>query len=137
MVKRNHLEVAHDTNKVYIQMKKYYLLVVVMLICLTGVTSCGNTERQAQLLTDIYSHSGKLRGYASIFEMNADGQVTRSEKTYPVYEYDDGTFSIDCDGDDYKLTELNEPISPYGDYIYLLNYQIDYNHYIEEIPTSY
>ena len=118
-------------------MKNYYLLVAVMLICLTGVTSCGNTERQVQLLTDIYLHSGRLRGYASVFEMDGDGQVTRSEKTYPVYEYDDGTFSIDCDGDDYGLTELNEPISPYGDNIYLLRYKIDYNHYIEEIPTSY
>ena len=118
-------------------MKNYYLLVAVMLICLTGVTSCGNTERQVQLLTDIYLHSGRLRGYASVFELDGDGQVTRSEKTYPVYENDDGTFSIDCDGDDYGLTEMNEPISPYGDNIYLLRYKIDYNHYIEEIPTSY
>lgn len=118
-------------------MKNYYLLVAVMLICLTGITSCGNTERQVQLLTDIYLHSGRLRGYASVFEMDGDGKVTRSEKTYPVYEYDDGTFSIDCDGDDYGLTEMNEPISPYGDNIYLLRYKIDYNHYIEEIPTSY
>lgn len=118
-------------------MKNYYLLVAVMLICLTGITSCGNTERQVQLLTDIYLHSGKLRGYASVLELDGDGQVTRSEKTYPVYEYDDGTFSIDCDGDDYGLTELNQPISPYGDNFYLLRYKIDYNHYIEEIPTSY
>lgn len=126
-----------DTNLGYCDMKNYCLLVVVMLICLTGVTSCGNTERQVQLLTDIYLHSGRLRGYASVFEMDGDGQVTRSEKTYPVYEYDDGTFSIDCDGDDYGLTEMNELISPYGDNIYLLRYKIDYNHYIEEIPTSY
>lgn len=126
-----------DTNLGYCDMKNYCLLVVVMLICLTGVTSCGNTERQVQLLTDIYLHSGKLRGYASVLELDEDGQVTRSEKTYPVYEYDDGTFSIDCDGDDYGLTEMNEPISPYGDNIYLLRYKIDYNHYIEEIPTSY
>lgn len=126
-----------DTNLGYCDMKNYCLLVVVMLICLTGVTSCGNAERQVQLLTDIYLHSGRLRGYASVFEMDGDGQVIRSEKTYPVYEYDDGTFSIDCDGDDYGLTEMNEPISPYGDNIYLLRYKIDYNHYIEEIPTSY
>lgn len=126
-----------DTNLGYCDMKNYCLLVVVMFICLTGVTSCGNTERQVQLLTDIYLHSGRLRGYASVFEMDGDGQVTRSEKTYPVYEYDDGTFSIDCDGDDYGLTEMDEPISPYGGNIYLLRYKIDYNHYIEEIPTSY
>ena len=118
-------------------MKNYYLLVAVMLICLTGITSCGNTERQVQLLTDIYLHSGELRGYASVYFFFLDGKITRSEKTYPVYEYDDGTFSIDCDGDDYGLTELNEPISLYGDNFYLLRYKIDYNHYIVEIPTSY
>ena len=118
-------------------MKNYYLLVAVMLICLTGITSCGNTERQVQLLTDIYLHSGKLRGYASVFELDGDGQVTRSEKTYPVYEYDDGTFSIDCDGDDYGLTELNLPISPYGDNFYLLGDSFSFLRVIFRYPIRY
>lgn len=118
-------------------MKKFSLWLVVLLVCLTGVTSCSNTERHVQLFADSNLHSGRLRGYATVFEMVEYGEVAESETTYPVYEYDDGTFSIEFDGDSYGLKELSEPISPYGDNIFLLRYKMDSRHYVEKIPTSY
>ena len=108
-----------------------------MLICLIGFASCGNADRHVKQLVDNYTHSGKLRGYAFIYEKNNDGDFKMSEKTYPVYEYEDGSFSIKCEGENYGLTELDSPISLYGNSIYQLRYKIDYKHYIEEIPTSY
>ncbi len=85
----------------------------------------------------MYTHSGKLRGYAFVYEVNGDGDYKMSDGTYPVYENEDGTYSIEYNDESCGLTELEYPIEPYNDGILQLKYQIDYNHLIEKIPTSY
>lgn len=118
-------------------MKIYCSCIAFLLINLVSFTSCGNSERQVKLLSDMYTHSGKLRGYAFVYEANGAGDYQMSDSTFPVYENEDGTFSIEYNGKSCGLSELETPIAPYNDGAYLFRYQIDYNHFIEKIPTSY
>lgn len=84
----------------------------------------------------MYTHSGKLRGYAFVYEANGAGDYQMSDSTFPVYENEDGTFSIEYNGESCGLSELETPIAPYNDGAYLFRYQIDYNHFIEKILTK-
>ena len=49
----------------------------------------------------MYTHSGKLRGYAFVYEANGAGDYQMSDSTFPVYENEDGTFSIEYNGEIY------------------------------------
>ena len=46
----------------------------------------------------MYTHSGKLRGYAFVYEANGAGDYQMSDSTFPVYENEDG----------YPVSELDE-----------------------------
>ena len=70
-------------------MKIYCSCIAFLLINLVSFTSCGNSERQVKLLSDMYTHSGKLRGYAFVYEANGAGDYQMSDSTFPVYENED------------------------------------------------
>ena len=70
-------------------------------------------------------------------ETSRQSDVIEKSEDYTVYENEDGTFSIEYNGESCGLSELETPIAPYNDGAYLFRYQIDYNHFIEKIPTSY
>lgn len=121
---------------------KYQSLAVFITIGLYSLlTSCGNAERDMKKNWDAgpveeISHSGHFRGYTAVYTINwIDETIERSEKTYRVYEKDNGEFTIDYDDETYILQEAERPITV--DSYMTLEWKIDYNHYIEEIPTSY
>lgn len=118
-------------------MKTRFIYVVMALICISVLTSCKNAGRHADLLIQQYSHSGRLCGHAFVYETDYGGKVTMSEETYPIYENEDGSYTIEYGGDNYALTELGSYIDAFNDGSTLLKYKIDSRHYVENIPSSY
>lgn len=109
-----------------------------LLIC--SLMSCSNAERDAKKIWDSspaqeFAHSGKFKGYAAVYTIDwLEDTKTRSSETYRVYEKSNGDYIIDYNGKNCILQKANPP---YGEGIYSLKWKIDYNHYIEEIPSSY
>lgn len=104
------------------------------------VASCDNAARDAKHCWDSGPvenaiHGGTFKGYVAVYTIDwLDYTKTRSEDTYRVYKKSNGDYVIDYDGDTYILQEADEP---FGEGIYALKWKIDYNHYIEDIPTSW
>lgn len=101
---------------------------------------CQNGSRNAEKLWDSglieeISHGGTFVGYVSVYtiDWNEDSKSRSSEK-YRVYKTSDGSYTIDYNGDRYEIYKADEP---YGSGTYALKYQFDYNHYIEDLPSSY
>lgn len=110
--------------------------VIVMLVCLAVFSSCRNTDRQVQLLVDMWTGAGEFKGYATVYEHDMDEEEYVQESFgNAVYEDEDGYY-IEWDGDSWDLEELDEPIDPFGYGVTLLRYKF-YNYYIEDIPHSY
>ena len=114
-------------------MKKIIGFCCFILVLLTG---CGRNNKSYDSSPIIEAmHDGTFVGYTSVYTINwSKNTKTRSDETYPVYRKYNGTYTIDYKGDTYTIYKADEP---FGSGIYSLKYQIDYNHYIEEIPTSY
>lgn len=116
-------------------MKKCVYLIA-MLVCLAGFSSCRNTDRQIQLLVDMWTGAGEFKGYATVYEHDMDEEEYVQESFgNAVYEDEDGYY-IEWGGDSWDLEELDEPIDPFGYGVTLLRYKF-YNYYIEDIPHSY
>jgi len=110
--------------------------VIVALTCFAVFSSCRNTDRQIQLLVDMWMGSGEFKGYATVYEYDMDeGEYVQESFGNAVYEDEDGYF-IEWDGDTWDLEELDEPIDPFGYGVTLLRYKF-YHFYIEDIPHSY
>ncbi len=114
-------------------MKKIIGFCCIILILLTG---CGQNNKlwDSSIIQNIW-HGGTFVGYASVYTIDwLNNTKTRSDRTYPVYKKNNGTYIIDYEGHNYVIYEAEEP---YGSGVYSLKYQIDYRHYIEKIPTSF
>lgn len=111
-----------------------------MISILNGLTACNNAARDARTVWDsspaqeIY-HSGKFKGYVHLYTIDwLENTSSCSDNTYRIYENSDGEYIINYEGTDYVLRRADEPFeNGYN----TLKWQMDYNHYIEDIPSSY
>ena len=98
---------------------------------------CGNSGKKmwdSGVIENVL-HDGTFVGYVNVYTINwHEDTKSRSSEQYRVYKKDNGIYTIDYEGENYVVKEADEP---YGTGIYALKYKIDYNHYIEDIPTSY
>ena len=73
-------------------MKKCVYLIA-MLVCLAGFSSCRNTDRQIQLLVDMWTGAGEFKGYATVYEHDMDEEEYVQESfgnallRYKFYNY--------------------------------------------------
>lgn len=81
------------------------------------------------------SHGGTYVGKVSVYTIDwLENTKTRSDEQYRVYKKANGDYVIDYDGENCILQKADEP---FGEGIYALKWQFDYNHYIEDIPSSW
>lgn len=59
---------------------------------------------------------------------------TQFDEQYRVYKKSNGDYVIDYNGKSCLLQKADEP---FGEGIYALKWKIDYNHYIEDVSTSW
>lgn len=80
-------------------------------------------------------HGGKFKGYVYIYTIDwINDTYSQSDEKYRVYKKSNGDYIIDYKGQNYLLLKADEPINV-G--INTLRWKLDYNHYIEGIPSSY
>lgn len=116
---------------------KYVRLMFVAFLVTTMLCGCGNSGKKAwdSGIIENVSHGGTFVGYVSVYTIDwQEGTKSRSSEQYRVYKKNDGTYIVDYEGDNCIIKKANKP---YGTGTYALKYKIDYNHYIEDIPTSY
>lgn len=100
-------------------------------------TACRNVGQHLDLFIDQNFHSGNLCGYALVYEITMDGRVVMSDDSFPIYEDENGSYTIEYEGDDYVLTKLVNPIDVFNDGSTVLMYRIAPGFFIEEIPDTY
>ncbi|MDE6101119.1 MAG: hypothetical protein K2G01_08740 [Paramuribaculum sp.] len=112
--------------------------ILAMSLCLS-FTSCDSNKAKTVLVDagpiGNITHGGTFKGDVAVYTIDwLDHTSKRSEETYSVYEKSNGDYIIVYDGKDCLLKKADEP---FGNGLYELKWKIDYNHYIEDIPTSW
>lgn len=121
------------------QSSKIFVFVLTTIISMI-LCSCQNWKRDAKKIWDSgpienIHHGGSFVGYVNVYTIDwLEGTKSRSSNRYRVYKKNNGTYIIDYEGENYILYKADEP---YGSGAYALKWQMDYNHYIEDIPTSF
>ena len=116
------------------------IVCVFAIVVMVTLQSCDNFGHNMKIAWDAgpvenLSHGGTFKGYAAVYTIDwIEGIRTRSYNTYKVYMKDNGDYVIDYEGETYVLQKVAEPI---GEEPYALKWNIDYNHYIEDVPHSY
>ena len=120
-------------------MKKLNNLFIISLL-LIALSSCNNADRYASEIWDSslpmeIAHGGEFKGYVHVFTIDwLEGSYDMSSDAYKVYKKSNGDNVIDYDGNEYLRERVSEPLTA-G--ISALKWKFDYNHYIEDIPTSW
>lgn len=122
-------------------MKTLTNLVMVALFSISSfVLSSCTKEKAKEVLWDSgpienLAHGGTYAGKVSVYTIDwLEYTKTRSDEQYRVYKKSNGDYVIDYNGNNYLLQKADEP---FGEGIYALKWKIDYNHYIEDVPTSW
>jgi len=77
------------------------------------------------------TYVGKVRVYTIDW---LEYTTTRSDEQYRVYKKSNGDYVINYNGNNCLLQKADEP---FNEGFYALKWKIDYNHYIEDVPTSW
>jgi len=113
------------------------VLSIFLIVFLCG---CGKSKEYNKMIWDSgpienFFHGGTFVGYVRIYTINwEDGTKKASDEQYRVYKKYNGDFIVDYNGDNYIIEKAAEP---FGSGVYALKYRISYDHYIEDIPSSY
>jgi len=117
------------------------MLVAFSAIAIMCTTQCCNiSDYTKKMLWDSgpianIAHGGEFKGYAYVYTIDwIDGTYSQSDEEYRVYKKLNGDYVIDYERQNYLLQEADKPIDA-G--INTLKWKLDYNHYIESIPSSY
>lgn len=115
------------------------LMATFLLLSANLFISCGN-EKAKEVLWDSgpienIAHGGTYAGKVSVYTIDwLEYTKTRSDKQYSVYKKSNGDYVIDYEGRNYILQKAD---GPFGEGVYALKWKLDYNHYIEDVPTSW
>ena len=115
------------------------VIFIIVLISICFLSSC-TKEKAKEVLWDSgpvenFAHSGTYVGKVNVYTIDwLNYTKTRSDKQYRVYKKSNGEYVIDYEGNNYTLKKADEP---FGEGIYALKWTMDYNHYIEDVPTSW
>ena len=122
-------------------MKALTNLVMIALVSISALVFSNCTkEKTKEILWDsgpieTMAHGGTYVGKVNVYTIDwLNYTKTRSDKQYRVYTKSNGEYVIDYEGNNYTLKKADEP---FGEGIYALKWTMDYNHYIEDVPTSW
>ncbi len=113
---------------------------LIVMGCLAFTISCD--DRQVRINADQF-HDGKLKGYTIVYVQDYENGVAYREESddvmgFSVFEKEDGSYTIEYQGDEFSLKKLDEPERLLGtDYINLHYSFGDGKHFVQDIPTSY
>lgn len=114
-------------------------LAAIVILALTGCDA--KEKRDWKEHIDITLHDGELVRYSSVFildKVNMTYVVDENDNeellTYPVYRYNDGTYTIEYADGEHQLYELENPIDLHGTGYTLLKWSFgDDIHYIQDV----
>ncbi len=115
------------------------VIFIIVLISICFLSSC-TKEKAKEVLWDSgpvenFAHSGTYVGKVNVYTIDwLNYTKTRSDKQYRIYKKSNGEYVIEYEGNNYTLKKADEP---FGEGIYALKWTMDYNHYIEDVPTSW